>query len=264
MRVDRVKLYDAANLFMDAAFEDRGLVPALEVLTEALGATSGVIIPLTSRAAGPAPATQSAEELMSIYMKDGWYKNDLRMAGFQDMIRRGVTTDQDMFPIEVMQRAPYYQEFLRKANMLWFMGLGLKIGDEIWAAALQRSPAQGAFLPEEQEMALSVMDRVSRGASLAADYNLAKIKGVTSFHESFRQPILQVNRSGEVIDLNAPAEALMGRGISVVNKQIIVSKPDADRVAEFVSALVSFQDPVPHIARQSISVRRLHGRPLDP
>ena len=260
--IDPQVLGKAANLFVDAGFDGGDMVAPLEALTQALNGTCAAIIPVTNRTPGPFPYTGSSDDALKSYVRDGWYQNDARMATLPSLLRNRLATDQDFIDAEGMKRLSYYQEFLRPHKLQWFMGIGLKIDHEIWTANIQRSPQQGLFTKEEQAAVLRIQKTISHGASLAVEIKRAALKGIASFYETFEQPIVLLDRAGDVTQVNRAAESLLARGLAIKNRRLKISGPDNADLEKFVAALVSFEDPVPELASNAFLARRLSGRPL--
>ncbi len=252
----------AADAFMDIGFRDDGWQNALNVLDGAFGASGTALLPITNRVPGLLPASHSARDGLETYIRDGWFQNDLRMVTMHNMVRRGVTTDQDFIDEAGMARSAYYQEFLRPLEWKWFMAIRVNIGNEVWTASLQRSAAKGAFTPEEQGAAARIAEKISRGATIAMSLKLPSIASMSGFYDHFDTPTLLLNRAGQVVHVNRAAEALIGRGMSVIGKRLVVNRDDNDRLQQLISALVAFDENPSPGAYEKVVVRRQHGRPL--
>ena len=109
---------------------------------------------------------------------------------------------------------------------------------------------------------MAVADRLSRGATAAADLDRARQAGISDALEALGKPSLILDRAGKIIRINSAAERLIGRGLQIKDNTITASRPDGILLSRFISALVSFTEPLPPIASGRISVHREIGRPL--
>jgi PAS domain-containing protein len=260
--VDLMHLDNAADSFLEAGVNGADLSPPLERLTSSLGANCAGIVPLSKMTAGPWPQTKTAADLVTSYMRGGWYLNDVRMTSVPRLLKYGLSTDQDIIDIDGMSRSPFYQEFLRPLNLKWFIAIRLNIGDEIWGASIQRTGQQGPFTRDERIKVQSAIGRISRGASMAVEMNRSALRGLTGFYDAFERPVILLDRMGDVTQINRAAERLIGSGLQISNRRIKALPADNDRLDRFVQALVSFEEPMPQMARENLLVRRTTGRPL--
>ncbi len=252
----------AADAFMDIGFRDDGWQNALNVLDGAFGASGCVLLPVENLVPGPIQVSDSGMHGFQTYIRDGWYQNDARFAAIPGMLRHGVATDHDFINESGMARSAYYQECLRPFGWKWFMAIRVDIGNEVWAASLQRSAAQGAFTHSEQEAAIKIATKLSRGATLALSLKQPSVTGMSGFYDHFDTPALLLNRAGQVVHVNRAAEALIGRGMSVIGKRLVVNRDDNGRLQQLISALVAFDEYPSPRACEKVVVRREHGRPL--
>jgi hypothetical protein len=66
----------------------------------------------------------SAREATETYFRDGWHLRDLRYnVSLPKLVRMGVVDDFECVPSGVINRHPYYREFLWSAGLRWFAGV---------------------------------------------------------------------------------------------------------------------------------------------
>jgi DNA-binding CsgD family transcriptional regulator len=216
MHVNPTLLRKAANSFVNAAFDPALWPTVLEKFANAAGAAGVVLLPIKGRVPG-VPLSDSVGEMIESYFRHGWHVHDQRELGIAKMLRTGVMVDQDFATPEMMKAAPFYQELLIPHNLQWFAGIAFSADDEIWCAAIQRTPAQGPFSASEQTKLLAVRNSLTAAATLARRFGLARIEGLSSAFELRDAALIFVDRRGRPVIANARAKEFIRDVLHVVN-----------------------------------------------
>lgn len=196
---------------LDAAALDasrwKNVCDALAAVTDSAGTA---LIPFEAKHRGSWIINSDAVEgLMQTYVRDEWYKRDLRESLWPIMRRRGFATDFDMVDQSFMRRHPYYQDFLAGGGMSTFIGILIPTEAGDWVAAVQRSATNG--LPTSQT--LELLPRL-RSMLAAAARSAQAIAGVgvdswLSFFEGTNRGIAILDRGCRIKKMNAAAESLL-------------------------------------------------------
>src|SRR6478735_5803943 len=102
----------AARLFSDAAVGVKSWQSSLDEICELFGAAGATLLPLNGQLA-QMPTSQSFEEAIGTYLKQGWHQQDVRFRGLPTARKRGFVTDLDFITESEIDRSPYYQDWLR-------------------------------------------------------------------------------------------------------------------------------------------------------
>src|SRR5262245_9031014 len=120
-----------------------------------------------------------------------------------------------------------YQKFLDPERAQWVATVSLAAGTDQWILSVQRSIAQGPFLPDERRELAKLSSSLSTAAALARTLGFSAAKIALEAFELSGTPIMLLNRAGEPIEFNRQAEGLLGTGISISKKRLVSDTPDA-------------------------------------
>jgi DNA-binding CsgD family transcriptional regulator/PAS domain-containing protein len=211
-----------------AAFDSSQWMPALDRLVEAVGATGAGLIPFNvdDRPTG-VMVTAGVAEAFDLYIKEGWYKHDLRARSIPKLLSTGIAVDLDITSPEEMRHSPYYGDLLDSQDLRWFVGVAFGAGDDKWCMIIQRSAEQGPFTTAEQNQLLTLRGSLTTAATIAQQLGSAHARGVIDAFEMTGTAAFLINRQAQVIRANNAAEAMLGKGLSIVNKQLMADDGQA-------------------------------------
>jgi DNA-binding CsgD family transcriptional regulator/PAS domain-containing protein len=202
--------------FAPAAFDPAQWMPALDRLTDAVGATGVVLIPFNveDRPLGSV-ATEGAGEVVHRWAKEGWYAHDLRARTIPKLLSTGIAVDQDTITEEEMRRSPYYNELIGPCGLQWWAGVAFSAGDAKWCMSIQRSAAQGPFTPAEQGQLAVLRGPLTTVATIARELGFAQAHGMADAFDTTGTAAFLIDRQGRVIRANRAAEAMLGEGLNI-------------------------------------------------
>ena len=178
-------------------------------LSASSGSRGVAIIPLGGSMPG-LRCTPSLDEMMHVYVADGWSTRDMRYACVPRMLQGHIGVDSDFIDHDGMRREPYYDSYLRSLGYRHFAGLLIRSGDETWALTLQRRIEDDAFSAEEQRALVPLVkplnDAVTMNRLLADSYHRGSLDG----RDASGKACIMVDRLGRAAHLNKAAEALVG------------------------------------------------------
>ena len=210
----------------DALVDPDAWSRALDLIATGAGARGLAVLPLQGRVPGAA-ASSGVEGLFDAYYREGWALQDARHGGVDKLLRTGIVVDQDYIADAEMDRHPFWADFLLKHEVRWFCGLSVRTHGDSWCLALQRTPAQGAFLPGEQAMLLSLTGALSRSATLLRQLGEARLDGFGDALDHTGLASFVLDRHGQVVRLNGLAQALLDDGVTLRAGEITVpARPD--------------------------------------
>jgi DNA-binding CsgD family transcriptional regulator len=212
--------------FMAAAVDPSRWDAAMDAAAKATGSFGAIVAPLRGRL--PLfPQSDSLQRIRETYVRDGWVHRDERYRSVPTAMRRGVASEFDFTTTEEIARNAYYQEFLAPYGQRWFAGVKVGEGEDIWVLSLQRSIAQGPFLPDELDSLAGLSRRLAGAAKLARAFGFARMEAALDAFEASHSPVAMIDRMGEVLRLNRCAERLLGPDLQVTRRRIISLSRDA-------------------------------------
>ncbi len=214
-----ITLNEVERGFLNAAWDPSRWPEALQLASSAIGAAGSNLLPLK----GTAPAvvwSPAVEELAHYFFDTGWYLRDERQGTIPKILSTGIAVDFDYTTPEQMEGSAYYQDFLGKFGFRYFAGLRIDAGDDIWALTIQRKISEGPFSLSEQRRIARWRQRLSNCATLTVELGKAHARGVTNVFELLGKPAILLDRFGQIIDLNSPAEKLLQSGLTLKNNKL--------------------------------------------
>lgn len=248
------------DAFMAATVDPSRWDAAMDAAAKATGSFGAILVPIRGRT--PAiPISASMQPAMEVYFRDGWALRDERYRCLPAFMRNGVATDLDFTTPEEMARHAYYQELLRPHGLRWFAGVKVGDGEDVWGLSLQRTVAQGPFSRAELRRLARLSREISGAAALARAFGLARLETALSVFEASGTAVAMIDRLGEVVRLNASAEALLGPDLQVACRRIASWNCSATRALEHaLRDLLWLRGP--HAFKPPVILPRRTGRPI--
>ncbi len=220
-------LAEIGEAFAAAALDPSRWNAAMEAAARATGSFGAVLVPVTGARLPLFPLSQSMIACAETYVQDGWINRDVRYNSVPKFMRARVVSEFDFTTPDEMARHPYYEEFLRLYKLRWFGGVKVGSGADVWCLSIQRSITEGPFSQKELRRLARLSRRLSNAAELARAFGFARADAALQAFETSGSAAAMIDRSGEVIKLNASAERLLGPGLKIVSRRIVSSDREA-------------------------------------
>lgn len=221
------------TVFSAAAVDASRWEGAMDAAAQVTGSVGAALLPI--RGLLPTvPLSQSMHGLFAAYSRDNWHERDERRRGIPTMVRRGVMTDFDIVRPEEIGRNPYYRELLAPFKLLWFAGVKVAAGDDLWCLTLQRSPSEGPLSRGDVRRLGSLSNNLSSAAALARAMGFARAEAASDAFEMSGTAVVLFDRRGEVLRSNQAAEAVLGSSdLGIVNKRLVSWDPVATASVDY-------------------------------
>ena len=244
-----------------AALDPAEWISVCDGLAELVGGVGTALIAQNVEQRAPAvPCSDSLEELHSSYIEGGWYKRDLRSAGFGRMMSIGFVTDQDLHSPDTIEQSPYYQEFLRPVGFKWFIGVGFKVGREMWAAAIQGTPQRGAFMSEDIESLDKIRPMLSLAGRQTAALGEQRLESLEQTLASAGRGMAALDWVGRIVWSNSRAEEILADADISRQGRLCSRAPLMDmKLTRLVDGALGFRMGAGHLASAPIRIRGRSG-----
>jgi DNA-binding CsgD family transcriptional regulator len=247
-----------------AALDPAHWKPALQRLTDSVGAVGTVLLPPVAQRFSSI-STDSIGEVNARYFAEGWNSRDQRDRGLVRLRQCGVTVDLDFATEEEIARSDYYNDFLGRHGLRWFAGLAASAGGEpcsdVWVISIQRSIAQGPFVPAEQERLARLRGSFGTAVTMARELSLARARGLAEAFEILGSAAVVLDWRGDVILANATARRTLTGELRIAKRRLTAGDSETCRsIAGLVDRVTSpLLTPAP---RPPVAVPRPGRRPL--
>jgi DNA-binding CsgD family transcriptional regulator len=218
--VDRVALTERTERAIEACY-DAALTPALwpdalQRLGESVGALScNFYCHLVRRETLP---SSSAHEGFA----ELWRRNQefapmphIERRGRLPGLRRKFRLEHDVSTEEERRTLPYYQETARPAGHDWYACVCFSVDGNPWCLPVFRGAKQGPFTPKEGRYLAGIGPHLARVVRLAESFAATNLATGLSALEQLKCAALVIDDRGVAINLNGPAQKLLGDDFNV-------------------------------------------------
>lgn len=231
--MDMGRLQLAVSELWQAALDHTQWSDALGKVGDAAGAAGACI--LSPNPAHGCLVNSGLQEAFDIYFKDGWHALDDRRRGIDRLMRGEVLIDHDILSTVELSRSAYYNDFLPRMGIRWWMGAGFNSGDNFYCLTLQQSLRREPFSEEDRVAVASIRPALNQLGRLLDVTDQTAMGTTLSALEKLSQAALCIGSRGEVLRSNALAEALFDSGFELRRDRLAIADERARR--EFDRAL---------------------------
>jgi DNA-binding CsgD family transcriptional regulator len=229
-----------ATLISEAALDPAKWPAVCQAMSAMISGHGALMFPL-----GPEPAklglphSESLHDSFQHYIRDEWYKRDLRYSSIEVMRKRNFTTDADCIRSEDVDKSDYYQDFLRPNKLKWYVGMGVGEGPDFWVFSVQQSIDKSPFNETEIRKILAYRDILANAAAISRQLGFAKIIGAETMMEQQGRAVIALDFDGRVIHISATAEKYAGKAFQIVNRRLQACEEKYRRPLETLIASLS-------------------------
>jgi DNA-binding CsgD family transcriptional regulator len=128
--------------------------------------------------------------------------------------------------------------------------------------AIQRTPAQGCFEPEDKNALGELSARLTEAATLSKAVGSVVLSSITNALHLVSQPALALDRFGFVLDMNAAVGSILDHEINIRNRRLCLYDKQAKALLDaFLDQLRTTPD-TSALSVSPIAVRRRAKQPL--
>lgn len=252
----------AIERIYEAGFDSSLWQESLAAFCRVVGAESAVTVPrVAAENTLFLPCTEGAEGFLQAFVDEGWYKQDLRAERGWPLTDRGipVVLEQDIITPDDHRREPLYQDFYNRYGLLWWAGITFRSLERQYVVSLSRRIVDDPFSERDRQLFGRVTGHLSRALSMAERLATAAGRGGLQLLEAIDCGGILVDANARVLAVNAPAEAMLGEGISVLGGRVTASAPDSNRALQALIGRTLREGPQQEGA---IAVQRPLRRPI--
>jgi DNA-binding CsgD family transcriptional regulator len=227
-KIDGEALLRTAARLGDAVVDPRVWPQILGEISNAVGAVGAALLQSDVRTPD-IPRTEAVDEVFDLYFREGWHTRDIRAERGVPLLLGGqqAVIDQDILTPDEIRRSDYYQELLAPSGLGWWAVIGFRAESAHWGLSIQRSIQQGPFAEEDRRVLAQIANRLTETATLSTAMGRIVLSGMTNALGLLKQPAIALDRSGLVLDFNAPAEQMFNGDLRVRNRRLELSDRQA-------------------------------------
>jgi DNA-binding CsgD family transcriptional regulator len=182
-----------------------------DALAGAVGGVGTALLPFESVRRGPwLVHSDSLGESVETYLREEWWKHDLR-----DRIRsvaswRGYATDHDIVDEDVIRKHPYYADFLARNGLGVFIGIHVATrSNGEWIASIQRPLTAGSPSRQILETIPHIHNMLSAATRASEALTVSHIEDWRTHFDAIDRGIAVLKPSRLLGEMNAAAERLL-------------------------------------------------------
>lgn len=211
------------------------------------------------------PMSPELAEPLADFINSGWYRHDVRGRRGWPLIKAGsrVLIEHDVSTEDERRNGSYYNEWLRPWDLPWWAAIGFPSGHSHCALALLRSSRQGAFTPAEAAKLAHWRPHLRRAVSLAQMLAHSRAESVLATLQHLGRAAFVFDTGGRVSQMNALAEALLGRELELCHGKLrALNRQDDAALQRLLAAALAPPFPIAAVEEEQISTRGEQGRRL--
>lgn len=251
------------DLFYEAALQPDRWPTALHEISRHLRAEGACLL------AWPGPHTQAVwspglNELAKVFVEEGWYARDLRMAravalGHTKLVLR----ESDLFSPEELDTLPYNVDFIKRLGFRWVIGtfIGENRG-RLTAFVAERKAAAEPFGEEEVAVIQALNPHMRRAAEIASRLGEAKNAGMLDAFEELGCAAILLDFGGRVQHMNKRARRHLGQDLTLQHGRLATAHSHANQAFQRLIADLLIPPSPEQNAPVLANVPRRNGRPL--
>jgi DNA-binding CsgD family transcriptional regulator len=217
-----------------------------DALAATLGGTGTALIPIdpSQRGLGMVHSDSIGGGVRS-YIRDGWYRNDVRQAAWPVMRRRGFAVDHDIVDEDVIRKHPYYADFLAGDGVSTFIGIHVPTTSGEWTASVQRAIAAGPADRKLLESVPHIRARLVGAARAALAIGAASLENWRSYFDGPDRGFALLDREGLVTETNSAAETLLAPFLRARGDLALLDSRAGTRLAELMARACAERPRIP-------------------
>jgi DNA-binding CsgD family transcriptional regulator len=192
---------------------------ALQRLGESVGALScSLYCHARKQNSAKLPMSSAHEAFRELRLRNQEFAPDphIERCGRLYGLGRKFLLEQDVSTEVERKTLPHYQETARPAQREWYAGAGFSVNGNIWCFPVFRSAKQGPFTRKEGRYLAELRPHLARMVRLAEQFAAAKLITGLSTLEQLECAALVIDERGIAINLNRPAQELLGDDFSIL------------------------------------------------
>ncbi len=205
------------------------------------------------------PRSAGIDHLITVYEADGWHKKDLRIKGLPAVLRRGYTIDSDCIEYDEIQRSPFYQDFLRPAGLLWFVGVGIQVESSVWCLSVIRHLQTEQFSEQEIQEVLTYRDMLSHSAGIARQLGNVRVRAAADILEQHGLCAIAIDATGKAVSVSPSAERHFADTLQIIGGKLHAR--NANAAAALNRLIDSVCGKVLLAANPQVVLARTNGKP---
>lgn len=188
--------------------------------------------------------SDGVNDCLESYLREEWFRRDVRHATFPIMRQRGFATDYDVITIDSMRKDPFYADFLRRQRIEFFLGIHIESGNQDWIAGIHFKAGSAPLSDEVMAQIPNVKRALESAVRSATAIGSARLADWKSYFEGADRGLILLSPLGHIVEINDFAERVLST--ASLSQTRTVSIPDfaADRRLQHLLRWVVSRDAI--------------------
>ncbi|WP_164730601.1 helix-turn-helix transcriptional regulator, partial [Pelagibacterium montanilacus] len=222
------KVQSALDAIYMAGYDRSRWESALETFCASIGARAGITVPrVAAEDTIHLPFSADLHEFASRFVAEGWYMRDYRADRGWGLTDQGqnIVLEQDIVVPGEHERLPMQNDLCRHYDLKWWAGITFDTADRTFVLSVFRGESGVMFSEDDRALFGHLAPHLSRAVTIAE--RLGSSHGRVSFEtlEALGEAAIFLDGGGRVIEMTGRAEALMGSGLSVLDRRLVATRP---------------------------------------
>jgi DNA-binding CsgD family transcriptional regulator len=249
-----------ARTINEAAFDPAKWIDVCDGMAHLIGGCGSLIFPSDSvQQRIGVPHSAYLQPSFDRYVKEEWYKRDVRFDGVPKIGRRGYITDADNIDYGDVKKSSFYQDFLRPEKIGWYAAIGLKTQQNLWFLSIQQRPGQEPFSTQVIQKALSFCALLNNSAAVARHLGFARVHGAANVLEQHGLCAIALDANERVVHVSPSAELHLTDRLQISGGKLRAMRAaDAPALARLIAGICRNSQS---LLNSQVALPRTNGKP---
>lgn len=195
--------HELIDLIYEAAIIPENWPGILEKISAIAGCYGGVLFSMDAQQEVRHIVTEQYRDVMHIFVRDGWTKQNIRAERLAKIKYPGFVTDCDVISVEEMDAHPFYTELLRPNGGGWAIGTIIPVpSGDLLVFNLERRYAKGPIEKELCGRLDPLRPHLARAGLMSSRLRMERARAMVETLKQIGLPAAVLRQNGQVLATN--------------------------------------------------------------
>jgi DNA-binding CsgD family transcriptional regulator len=195
--------HELIDLIYEAAIIPENWPNILERISAIAGCYGGTLFSMDAQQEVRHIVTEQYRDVMHIFVRDGWTKQNIRAERLAKIKYPGFVTDCDVISVEEMDAHPFYTELLRPNGGGWAIGTIIPVpSGDLLVFNLERRYAKGPIEKELCGRLDPLRPHLARAGLMSSRLRMERARAMVETLKQIGLPAAALRKNGQVLAMN--------------------------------------------------------------
>jgi DNA-binding CsgD family transcriptional regulator len=201
----------------------------LEEISAIAGCYGGTLFAMDAQQEVRHVSTDQYRDVMQIFLRDGWTKQNIRATRLEKLKYPGFVTDCDVISVEEMDAHPFYTELLRPNGGGWAIGTIIPVpSGDLLVFNLERRYGRGPIEKELCGRLDPLRPHLARAGLMASRLRMERARAMVETLKQIGLPAAVLRENGQALAINDLFQLLSNQISIGAFDEITIKNPSSD------------------------------------